>query len=240
MGSVIFAAYEKTAMPPVPADPSPIDRDALFTVCLTLLVSLLTLGAANLWALYRVVAAARARPDPGMASTLILVPGKRLVEGRPDADFERRLLGAAALSALDPRHLILILGGVTGDARVSEAAAGARFLRELPNGGSLRIELESDSRDTLTNLRNVRELLARRSGGTQATLISNRYHLARIGLIAESLKIGHRLWPAEERFAPGAALWPALLRESFFYLWFLVGKGWATLTRNARMLGRVT
>jgi uncharacterized SAM-binding protein YcdF (DUF218 family) len=227
-------------MAPAPRDPSPLDRDALFTFALTLLVSLLTLGIANLFALYRVLAAARLRTDPGSASPLLLVPGKRLIGERPDCDFALRLRRAAALSAQDPGHLILILGGITGEAQVSEAAAGARYLRALPNGGALHIELESASRDTLTNLRNVRELLARRPGGPPATLISNRYHLARIGLIADSLRIGHRLWPAEERFAPDAALWPVLLRESFFYLWFLVGKGWARLTRNARMLGRVT
>jgi uncharacterized SAM-binding protein YcdF (DUF218 family) len=221
-------------------DPSRTDWDALFTLCLTLVASLLTLGTANCFALYRVVRAARVRVDTHRASPLILVPGKRLIDHRPDADFERRLRCAAQLSAREPAHLILILGGVTGDSQVSEADAGARFLRALPNGGALRIELESASRDTLTNLRNVRALLARRSATMVATLISNRYHLARIGLIATSLGIAHRLWPAEDPREPGAAPWPALLRESFFYLWFMVGKGWATLTRNARMLARVT
>jgi uncharacterized SAM-binding protein YcdF (DUF218 family) len=221
-------------------DPSRIDRDALLTLGLTLLVSLLSLGAANLFALSRVVSAARVRVDIRDASPLILVPGKRLIGQRPDADFESRLRRAAALSALHPGHRILILGGVTGDARISEAEAGARFLRSLPNGDTLRIELESASRDTLTNLRNVRPLLAQCPGGLSATLISNRYHLARIGLIAASLAIGHRLWPAEERFAPGPRLWSTLVRESMFYLWFVVGKGWARLTGNARMLGRIT
>jgi uncharacterized SAM-binding protein YcdF (DUF218 family) len=221
-------------------DRNPFDRDAALTLGLTLLASLLTLGIANLFALYRVVRATRVRADPSGTSGLILVPGKRLIGERPDADFERRLRCAAALSALDPSHPILILGGFTGAARVSEAAAGAHFLHSLPNGDALRIELESASRDTLTNLRNVRALLQRSPGAIDVTLISNRYHLARIGLIATSLGIRHRLWPAEERGVPGAAPWSALLRESLFYLWFLVGKGWARLTRNGRMLARVT
>ena len=83
-------------------------------------------------------------------------------------------------------------------------------------------------------------MLKRRSSGMVATLISNRYHLARIGLIASSLGIAYRLWPAEDRFAPALRLWPTLIRESVFYLWFVVGKGWATLTGNTRMLARVT
>jgi hypothetical protein len=217
-----------------------IDRDAVFTCGLTLLASLLCLGAANLFALYRVVSAARIRTDYCKAGPLLLVPGKRLIGERPDADFETRLRCAAALSVRDPEHLILILGGVTGAGQISEAAAGAHFLRTLPNGGALRIELESASRDTLTNLRNVRTLLQRHPDRPAAILISNRYHLARIGLIANSLGIEHRLWPAEDRFGADAASWPGLLRESFFYLWFLVGKGWATLTGNTRMLARVT
>jgi uncharacterized SAM-binding protein YcdF (DUF218 family) len=221
-------------------NPSRIDGDAIFTLGLTVLVSALSLGAANLFALRRVVEVGGLRVDPQHASSPLLVPGQPLIEQRPDPDFELRLRRAAALAALDPGHLILILGGVTGDARVSEAAAGARFLRSLPNGGALRIELECASRDTLTNLRNVRTVLQQRSGGPAATLISNRYHLARIGLLAESLGICHRLWPAEERFAPSPRLWPTLMRESLFYLWFVVGKGWATLTGNTRMLARVT
>lgn len=221
-------------------DPSGIDRDAILTLGLTVLVSLLSLGAANLFALYRVVSVARIRVDPRDASPLILVPGKRLIGQHPDADFESRLRRAAALSALDPGHPILILGGVTGEAPISEAEAGARFLRSLPNGASLRIELESASRNTLGNLRNVRALLERHSNGMAATLISNRYHLARVGLIASSLGIVNRPWPAEERFDAGPRLWPTLARESLLYLWFVVGKRWAILTGNTRMLSRIT
>lgn len=221
-------------------DPSALDRDALLTVGLTLLVSLCSLGIANLFAIRRVVETARMPVDPSEASPLLLVPGKRLVGERPDGDFELRLRRAAVLSIRHPGHRILILGGVTGDSQLSEAEAGAEFLRSLSGSSTLRIELESASRDTLTNLRNVRDLLRGRPGSVPATLVSNRYHLARIGLIADSLGIVHRLCPAEDRFVPRAALWPVLVRESFFYLWFRVGKGWATLTRNARMLARVT
>lgn len=220
------------------------DWDVLLTLTLTLLVSLGTLGTANLWAVSRVVSAARVRfteIESGIESgRLLLIPGKRLVDGRPDGDFECRLRRAAGLSARQPNHLILILGGMTGNAPVSEAAAGARFIRSLPNGESLHVEQESASQDTLTNLRNVRDLLRDRPDDTNAILISNRYHLARIGLIADSLGIAHRLCPAEDRFGHAVTIWPVLLRESFFYLWFVVGKGWAILTRNRRMLERVT
>lgn len=216
------------------------DWDAILTLTLTLLVSLCTLGTANLIALSRVVSAARVRFVEIETGRLLLVPGKRLVDGRPDGDFECRLLRAAGMSVRQPNHLILILGGMTGNAPVSEAAAGAQFIRSLPNGESLRVELESASRDTLTNLRNVRDMLRYRPDDRDAILISNRYHLARIGLIADSLGIAHRLCPAEDGFGRVVTTSPVLLRESFFYLWFVVGKGWAILTRNRRMLERVT
>jgi hypothetical protein len=109
---------------------SRIDGDTIFTLGLTLVVSLLSLGAANLFALHRVVSAARVRVDPRDTSPLVLVPGKRLIDQRLDLDFELRLRRAAALSSL--------------------------------------------------------------------------------------------------------------VRESLFYLWFVVGKGWATLTCNTLMLARVT
>jgi uncharacterized SAM-binding protein YcdF (DUF218 family) len=170
----------------------------------------------------------------------LLVPGKRLVDERPDRDFAERLRCAAGLAGLPNPRPILILGGLTGRARISEAAAGERYLRSLPGGSALLIRGEATSHDTLTNLRNVREMLGWQSTGATVTVVSNRYHLARIGLIAESLGIRHRLCPAEPAFAPDRAMWRQLLKEAFFYLWFRVGKGWATLTFNRRMLGRVT
>jgi uncharacterized SAM-binding protein YcdF (DUF218 family) len=162
------------------------------------------------------------------------------VAGRPDSDVAARLHRAAGLAARPPGGGILILGGVTGAAGIGEAEAGLRFLRALPGGDGLSILCESQSQDTLANLRNARGLLASRAPGAPVTLISNRYHLARIGLIAESLGIAHRLCPAESQPDWGWGRWPRLLGEAFYCLWFEVGRGWARLTRNRRMLARVT
>jgi uncharacterized SAM-binding protein YcdF (DUF218 family) len=219
----------------------PVDWDAVLTFGLMVCLILLTLGSALLFAFHRVLRVAQAQvgEHPG-AGQLLLVPGKRLIDGRPDGDFEQRLRCAASLAVRPPRCEILILGGLTGKAHISEAAAGERFLRSLPEGASLLIGREATSRDTLTNLRNVRDMLRRLPADATVTVVSNRYHLARIGLIATSVGIRHRLWPAETAFTPDWTLWYQLLKESVFYLWFLVGKGWATLTRNRRMLERVT
>lgn len=219
---------------------SRLDWDGIFTFLLTLAVCILSLGSSYLIAIYQVVRTAATRRPAATPSTLILVPGKRLVDNRPDPDFRCRLEQAAKLALGPLPRQILILGGTTQDADISEAEAGARHLRSLERGDGLDIQLESRSQNTLTNLRNVREMLREGSRGPKVTLISNRYHLARIGLIASSLGMPHLLWPAEDEFQPDRILFLVLLREALFYLWFVVGKGWSVITHNRRMLDRVT
>jgi len=218
-----------------------IDWDGLFTFGLTVLVIVGTLGAALIVAVRRVVTVARMRVDSENATELLIVPGKRLVQDRPDGDFSARLRRAAALSQAKNRRRILILGGKTASSTISEAEAGEIFLRSLPGTGDLSILQESASRNTLSNLRNVRDMLSESlSCDGQVTLISNRYHLARLGLIADSLGVAHILWPAEDKLRLDSPMVLTLVREGLFWLWFRVGKLWALLTRNSRMLARVT
>jgi uncharacterized SAM-binding protein YcdF (DUF218 family) len=139
-----------------------------------------------------------------------------------------------------PDHRILILGGHTGGASLSEAEAGERQLRSLPGGEALRIGLEQASGDTLTNLRNLREMLGDR-GAQPLTLITNRYHLARVSQMAASLGLAHKLCPAEgTRTGLRLTALPRWILEVFYVTWFATGKLWARLTRNRRMLDRVT
>lgn len=218
-----------------------IDRDAILTLALTISLLLLTLGAALIPPWRQVLRAGRAPlAEPSDPGPWLLVPGKRLLDDRPDGDYAARLRAAATLAGRRPDCTLLILGGVTGGATISEAAAGERFLRSLPEGARLRVRQESQSHDTLTNLRKARELLGTRAPGLPVLLVSNRYHLARIGLIASSLGIEHQFWPAEATLPQGPAMWGRLALESFFCLWFKVGRGWARLTRNRRMLARIT
>jgi uncharacterized SAM-binding protein YcdF (DUF218 family) len=216
-----------------------IDWDGLGTFALTILAGAATAGLPFLIAAARVLRAGLGTAD-GPGSDLLVVFGKRLLRDQPDRDYRARLTTAARLAAGRPQHRILILGGHTGDAGLSEAEAGERLLRALPGGAALNVGLEQASRDTLTNLRNLREMLA----GTDPrplTLITNRYHLARVAQMAASLGLAHRCCAAE---GIGAALRPSwLLRwplEAFYVTWFATGKLWATLTRNRRMLARVT
>jgi hypothetical protein len=72
-------------------------------------------------------------------------------------------------------------------------------------------------------------------------LITNRYHLARVAQMADSLSLPHHSCAAE---GIGAALRPSWLArwplEAFYVTWFATGKLWARLTGNQRMLARVT
>ncbi|QVL46800.1 MAG: YdcF family protein [Thiocapsa sp.] len=219
--------------------PGTLDRDEIGTFALTCLIGVAALGLPFLVALARVLAVGLRSKTEGPTG-VVVVFGKRLVDDRPDRDYRARLETAARLTT-GSSDRILILGGRTGGARVTEAEAGAQLLRDIPGSDQWRIVLEQTSRDTLTNLRNVRELLAENASREPLTLISNRYHLARVGQMASSLGLSHRLCAAED---VATALRPSSLHrwlmEGFYVAWFATGKAWARLTRNHRMLARVT
>jgi uncharacterized SAM-binding protein YcdF (DUF218 family) len=216
-----------------------IDWDGLGTFALTILAGTAAAGlpflVAAAWVLRVGLSAGRSADGD-----LLVVFGKRLVDHHPDPDYQARLTSAARLAGGRPGHRILILGGRTAGARLTEAEAGECLLRALPGGASLSIDLEQASGDTLTNLRNLRELLAG-DDPRPLTLITNRYHLARVSQMAHSLGLAHERCAAE---TVAAALRPAVLPrwplEAFYVTWFTTGKLWASLTRNRRMLARVT
>jgi len=226
----------------VTPNPRQLDWDGLFTITLTVAVVLATFGLAYFYWLKRVIGTARAvNASRTENSGWLVVPGKRLIGNRPDADFRQRLDRAATLARPPFAGRLAILGGRTANATLSEAQAGADYLELSVMNPDLSLILEGQSRNTLTNLRNLREL-ANRENDRQARflIVSNRYHLARLGLMAASLGLRHRLEPAEPRLSHRAATLVQLAREGFFCLWFVVGKEWATITRNRRMLARVT
>ena len=218
------------------------DRDALFSLSLAVLVLFASLGSIYLIHLHRVWRTARCAGALRRFDGPRLVFGKRLQHGQPDRDYRLRLERAAELAASDPHQPILLLGGVRRPGEISEAAAGGRYLSPLFASAQSRTELilEDRSRDTLANLRHARELLAAQNQPAPVLLISNRYHLARCALIATSLGLQHSLCAAEPewRYHPSNLI--QLLREAFFILWFTTGKAWVHLTRNRRMLARIT
>lgn len=193
-------------------------------------------GSISLWlVLRRVLAVGRASPSQLGPAAVVLVPGVRLVQGNVGTDFCLRLERALALHGAGA-GMLLLLGGETGPGGVSEAARGAEYLRArgVPIGA---LYLEERSRHTLENLRYARELL----GSTAAvTIVSNRYHLARLGVMAEGLGLSYRLCAAESQWQWSAAVIGRLLLEAFYVHWYLTGRHWARLVRDRASQARIS
>lgn len=208
------------------------DADALLVLLLSLLLMALTLGLFYLLLFIHVLYRAKTTASCCQSGTATaLVFGKRLTDDKPDREYRCRL---DRLLASTWQRAVL-MGGITAQANISEAQAGYQYLLEkgLRNKN---VHLEQSSRNTLENLKNTRQFLQSR----QTVIISNRYHLARCALLVSSLGMSCRLCAAEDRFHANPANLCKCLKEAFYLHWFLCGKYWAKLTRNRRMLDKIS
>jgi uncharacterized SAM-binding protein YcdF (DUF218 family) len=195
---------------------------------------------------WRVARRAPCRPERGEC---VLLFGKHAPQGRIDRDFAARLDRAVSLwSERRPASVVLLGGGAEGEPSEAEVARNALLARGI---GDLPLQLEAQSRDTLQNLRNARELLrgaARRvmAGGAEkgalprVTLLSNRYHLARCALFARQLGFDCELCAAEPRLPLDPRTLLRLAGEAAYVCWSDLGTRWARLIGHRRMLARVT
>jgi len=190
------------------------DWDGLQTFVLTGLLLIASAGLLLLPGLIRTYRTARTTTDCASNMGGCLVFGKQSRNGQIDNEYRQRLAKAAELFRQQPRTLIL-LGGHTTSGEPSEAEMGLRELRRLGLPDSAPVRLEKQSRHTLENLRNARKLRQH-----HPVLVSNRYHLARCDLIANSLDMSHSLCAAESELSSDIVTRLKLLKESFFILWF--------------------
>lgn len=214
-----------------------IDWDGLWTLLLSFLVILLTAGVPLFIAYLHVLRIARSTPDRIDSDLGCLVFGKRVLNGEIDAEYRCRLDKVSQLIRNIPERAVWLLGG-GAPGMPSEALCGYKYLQHAGLPDYSNIHLEEQSQNTLENLQNAREIMRREQTG-QVILISSRYHLARCRLIANSLTIRHRLCAAEPKmdFSP-TTLWKLLIEAAYVH-WFVVGKSWARLVGNKRMLDRV-
>jgi uncharacterized SAM-binding protein YcdF (DUF218 family) len=219
-----------------------IGSDGAFTFLLSNLLIAGTWGASLIWHVVRVRRIARETPaaidPPNLMPDLVMVLGVRLRNDRVTAEYARRLQRAAALFAGGGDPTILVLGGRTGDASVSEAEQGRRFLLDagIP---PTRILVEDRSAHTLENLRHARALLRQRSERPLA-LITSRYHLARSQAMARGLRLQAALCAAEDRWRDGVVPTLLLLREGYLLHWYHVGRTWSEWTGNRRSLAKIS
>lgn len=220
------------------------DRDVLHAAAVTGLAVVLTGGL--IWAayFYRTWRMAARSPLVPSRPMITLVFGRRLVLDRPEADYEGRLERALALLQAGLSDTVLLLGG-HGGARISEAAAGAAWLRQRGVPAGVRLVLEQASVDSLENLRHARSLL--REDGPLAhelppvALVTSRYHLARCSLLARRLGfVACEPIAAEDHLAWSVRLLKRLVIESGYIMWIDLGWRWGRLIGHRRIVARLS
>jgi uncharacterized SAM-binding protein YcdF (DUF218 family) len=214
------------------------DGDVLHTGVIAAAACVLSAGLVYLGYFVHVWRVARGAPCRPERGECVLLFGKHAPQGRIDRDFAARLDRAVSLwSERRPASVVLLGGGADGEPSEAEVARNALLARGV---GDVPLQLEAQSRDTLQNLRNARELLRDGVDGVRVTLLSNRYHLARCALFARQLGFDWELCAAESSFnwAPRTLL--RIAGEAGYVCWSDIGTRWARLIGHRRMLARVT
>lgn len=215
------------------------DLDLLHAASVTALACVLSGGLLYLGYWLHVLRIAQQSRSQPSSARCVLVFGKHAPAGRIDADFEARIARTAELWRQHaPEHLFL-LGGGPADAP-SEAEIARDALQRRVDLDASRLHLERESRDTLQNLRNARELLRQTGYDGPVTLVSSRYHLARCALFARQLGIPAQPCAAEARLAWSPALLWRLAGEAGYVCLADIGTRWARLIGARRMLARVS
>lgn len=193
-----------------------------------------------------VLRVARKAPCVPERGECVLLFGKHAPAGRLDHDFEARLDRAVSLwRERPPASVVLLGGGAAGEPTEAELARLGLLARGVAADAPLR--LEAQSRDTMENLRNARVLLGIGAPAPQVvaaplrvTLLSSRYHLARCALFARQLGFDAELCAAEPQLQLRPRTLLRIAGEAAYVCWTDLGTRWARLTRNRRMLSRVT
>jgi len=182
----------------------------------------------------------------GQQGSVGLILGKQLRFELPDHEYIQRLARGKNLFETGQVAKLVVLGGITGNNKISEAQAGKRYLVKL-GVPSNAIIAEDKSRYTIENLQHARKMLG---GGTEqmsekdaerlVVLITNRYHLNRSSILALGIGLKHKLCAAEKDWQlKFDTLW-RLLIEAYYLHWYFVGKYWSRLTNNKAWLKRIS
>lgn len=215
------------------------DRDVLHAGAVTVLACVASAGLVYLGYFLHVWRVAHRAPCEPVRGECLLLFGKHAPRGEPDREFGERLDRAAALwHARRPRHLVLLGGGPPGVASEAEVARAGLFARGMVEESPWL--LEAQSRDTLQNLLNARDLL--RAGAIQGrvALLSSRHHLARCALFARQLGLDAEPVAAEERLRYGPRMLLRLAGEAGYVCLSDIGTRWMRLIGARRALERVT
>lgn len=239
--------HRSAAHPPFAANLPPPDGaepfvgvDGLAMLLLSLLVIALSCGATLILVLRQVVRAARgAAASPSGEARWLVVLGSKLEGNHPGPAFQVRLDRTVAIALIQPAPRIVVLGGATAPGAPPEGLVGVAHLRAagIPDA---RLAAETRSRHTLENLRAFRAGFLTGAADGGILLVTSRSHLARACAMAARLGLAVTPCAAESDFRLSAREAWRLLMEAFLLHWYRVGRGFATLTRNRRMLRRIS
>jgi glycosyltransferase involved in cell wall biosynthesis len=219
----------------LPAHKGRLDYAGYLMAALSLLIMLLSAGLTLLISLAYTWWVAKTTPANANGKYIIVL-GKRLQNNVPDFDYRQRLDRAVRFSREIPIREFYLLGGTTGNADISESLAGLQYL-ESKGVNPASIHLEQSSRNTLENLKQLSMRVE--IPDNRIVLITNRYHLARAGIMARQFGYNVELCAAESDEVVGMLGKLAYLGEAVLLHWFLTGLLYAKATRNQAMLIRI-
>ncbi|MCW8900874.1 MAG: YdcF family protein [Gammaproteobacteria bacterium] len=221
----------------LPKQENKIDIDGYAMLLLSTLVVIATAGLSYVLCLRKIFLTAKNETHYCDNDVMVFVLGKKLQKNKPDYEYVQRLKRANAILNEDDDSQVIILGGKTGDAIITEAHAGKDFLEKFEID-PLRIHLEQTSRNTLENIRNAISFL--KIENKKIVIVSNRYHLARAKQMANGFGLEVELCAAEEKLSMDLLLMVKLMTEALHVHWYLTGKYWARITNNKNMLSRIS
>lgn len=144
-------------------------------------VLLVLLGA---WLVSLLLVIRASRRDEAEPAAAIVVLGAAQYNGRPSPVFRERLNHAADLFHRGIAPRVVLTGGVGEGDTVSEAVVAQRYLAEVRNLPDSALVVVAAGRSSDASLRAATAALG---GQRQVVLVSDGFHLLRLGIIARRL-----------------------------------------------------
>lgn len=220
----------------LPKHKNKIDIDGYTTLILSAVLMLATAGLSYIYCIKKIFHTAKNTTHESNGSAVICVLGKKLINEKPDNEYLLRLNRASCILEKESKSQAILIGGKTGNAKISEAFAGKEFLLKN-NIECSRIHLEEASRNTLENIKNVIDLL--KDKNKKIIVVTNRYHLARVKKMTEGFGLNVELCAAEDKLSLSFPSIFKLFIEALHVHWYLSGHYYAHLTKNNRIIKRL-
>ncbi|VAW92643.1 hypothetical protein MNBD_GAMMA23-2461 [hydrothermal vent metagenome] len=215
-----------------------IGADGIAMLLLSLLVILVTGSLSYFYFLHKTFSMAKNSLSYVSDTDILLLLGMRLKKNKVHTLYQQRLDKAAELLSSQPNLKVIILGGLTGNASITEAQAGKNYLINK-NISAEHIITEHQSRHTLENLKLAKTLIDEMEL-TKIALLTNRFHLYRALTLARGFKLYAKPCAAENIFSYKPSSIIKILIEAFLNHWYSVGKAYAFTTKNKHMISRIS